>query len=211
MNRDIFFVECQNSACGLRFPIDLAIFEGKYCPRCGSPLQKATPGLQSAQPARAEAVKNFTLIGLLDNVRSGLNVGGIFRSADAVRMSHLHLCGITPTPDISAEVAKTALGAQASVSWSYHANAVSAAKGLKEQGCRLIALEVTHGAVPISAMKAARDKPIVLMVGNEPAGLDPELVALSDEVVYLPMMGVKESLNVAVSFSIVVYWLRLRD
>lgn len=211
MSRDIFFVECQNSACGLRFPLDLATFEGKFCPRCGSSLRKVAPGLRFVQPTSAEEFNKCKLIGLLDNVRSSFNVGSIFRSADGTRMSHLHLCGITPTPNHSAEIAKTALGAQASVSWSYHANAVSAVKSLKEQGCKLVALEVTQSAMPISAIKVLRDEPIVLMVGNEPAGLDPELVALSDEVVYLPMLGLKESLNVAVSFSIAAYWLRLRS
>ena len=69
---------------------------------------------------------------ILDNIRSAWNVGSIFRSADGFGFTHVYLCGITPTPENEA-VTKTSLGAEDSVPWSYHKDAVKLVKGLKKE------------------------------------------------------------------------------
>ncbi len=113
------------------------------------------------------------------------------------------MCGITPTPENDA-VKKTALGAEDSVTWSYHKDAVKLAKGLKVEGWKVFGLEEGNHASSIREMKNA-EADAVLVVGNEITGVDPELQSQCDEVFYIPMQGEKKSFNVAVAFGIAAY------
>lgn len=206
----IYFMQCQNPACGLRFPLDLAQFEGQYCPRCGQTLKKDCPRVAS-QAFSASIQKQATLIGVLDNVRSAHNVGSIFRSADGAGFSRLELCGITPTPDENPAIAKTALGAEKSLAWHYSPNTVQCVSALKAAGNLIIALEATPKSVSLFELKASvleQAQSIALIVGNEPAGVDPKLIALADYCVYIPMLGQKNSLNVSIAFSLAAYQLQ---
>ena len=151
------------------------------------------------------------LIAILDNIRSAHNVGSIFRSADGAGFAEIHLCGITPTPDENPAIAKTALGAEKSLAWHYAPNAVQVISGLKAQGVTILALEVTPQALSLYDLQAsslANSQAIALIVGNEPAGVDPKLIALADSCLYIPMLGQKNSLNVAIAFSLAAYHLR---
>lgn len=206
----IFFLECQNPACGLRFPLDLAQFEGKYCPRCGDALRKDCPRLKS-QSFSSSRNRPKKLIAILDNVRSAHNVGSIFRSADGAGFAQMHLCGITPTPDENPSIAKTALGAEKSLTWHYTPNAVQVIRELKTQGIKILALEATPQAQSLYSWQAsdlAKAEAIALIVGNEPAGVDPKLIALADICLYIPMLGQKNSLNVSIAFSLAAYHLQ---
>jgi 23S rRNA (guanosine2251-2'-O)-methyltransferase len=148
---------------------------------------------------------------LLDNIRSAWNVGSIFRSADGFGFAHAYLCGITPTPDIKA-VTKTSLGAEDSVSWSYHKDAVKLIKGLKKEGWKIWALEETENAKSISETRMIKaNERVVLIAGSEVTGVDPELLDLADQVFYIPMRGEKNSFNVAMAFSIAAYALNKGD
>ena len=146
---------------------------------------------------------------MLDNIRSAFNVGGIFRTADGVGVEHLYLCGITPVPGVHPALAKTALGAENTVPWSSHNNALSVAENLREQGVTLLAVERTPESIPIQDCSLSRfdDRKIALILGHERAGVDPGLLALTDAVIALPMVGGKASLNVAVAFGVAAYWL----
>lgn len=149
---------------------------------------------------------------LLDNIRSAWNVGSIFRSADGFGFSHAYLCGITPTPEIEA-VQKTALGAEEFVTWSHHKDAVKLVKGLKKEGWRVMALEEDEKAISIRPAKNTRDystskENILLILGSEVTGVDPELLELADKIFYIPMQGQKRSFNVANAFSIAAYALQ---
>jgi tRNA G18 (ribose-2'-O)-methylase SpoU len=136
------------------------------------------------------------------------NVGAVFRTADGAGVAPLYLCGITPTP-AHPKLAKTALGAEAVVPWCACADGVVCAAALKAGGWRLWVLEGGATSVPLFTCPLPVDgRPLLLAAGNEITGIDPGLVELADQVVYLPMLGVKESLNVAVAVSIAVYWLR---
>ena len=147
---------------------------------------------------------------LLDNIRSSLNVGSMFRTADGAGVTHLHLCGITPAPD-HPKVAKTALGAEYSVPWTQYWDALEAAASLKQGGFELWALEGGPRSESIfNAAKELPEKPLLLVVGNEVSGVDPGLLELCPRVVSIPMQGAKQSLNVAVAFGIAVYTLRYR-
>ncbi len=144
---------------------------------------------------------------LLDNLRSLYNVGSIFRTADAAGIAHLHLCGITPTP-ANRRLSKTALGAEKTVSWSYHPDAVQRAAALAAGGCRLWALEEGAGATPLGRQPppAGGDR-VALVVGSEVAGVDPGVLELCERVLVIPMRGAKGSLNVATVFGIAAYTL----
>jgi 23S rRNA (guanosine2251-2'-O)-methyltransferase len=149
-----------------------------------------------------------TIHALLDNIRSIYNVGSLFRTADGAAISHLHLCGITATPQ-QPKVAKTALGADQVVPWTYHANGPDAAAAIKRQGFRLWALEGGLRAVSLlEALPARAGPPILLIAGNETAGVDPAILDQCDQVFFLPMLGIKGSLNVATAFGIAAYFLR---
>jgi len=202
-------------ACGLRYPCQADYTFKERCPRCGAPTELILverPGaveLDGATPAGRKA--NFVLEALLDNVRSAWNVGSIFRSADGAGFCHLHLCGITPTPDYPA-VLKTSLGAEKSLPWSQHLDGVEAARDLLANGRRLWALENDPHACPLYEVQSVAagpgiNHPVVLVVGNEISGVDPELLSLCERVLYLPMHGMKRSYNVAVAFGIAAHYL----
>jgi len=142
---------------------------------------------------------------LLDNIRSAWNVGSILRSADGFGFRHAYLCGITPTADHEA-VTKTSLGAEDSVTWSYHKDAVKLVSGLKKEGRLIWALEEEARAQTIqSAVPSKVNQPIVLILGSEVTGVDPGLLDLCNEIFYIPMRGEKKSFNVAMAFSIAAY------
>jgi tRNA G18 (ribose-2'-O)-methylase SpoU len=140
---------------------------------------------------------------LLDNIRSALNVGSIFRSADGFGFKNIYLCGITPTPEIP-EVNKSAIGAEDFVEWSAHKNAVNLITKLKKGDCEIWALETSQNSIPIySAISGRKNtQPLVLVLGNEVTGIDPGILEIANCQVYLPMRGHKRSFNVAVAFAI---------
>jgi tRNA G18 (ribose-2'-O)-methylase SpoU len=147
---------------------------------------------------------------LLDNIRSAWNVGSILRSADGFGFTHAYLCGITPTPD-NETVMKTSLGAEDSVPWSYHKDAVKLIRGLKAEGWKVYGLEEDERSIPLEmdSLQPNMHEPVsalrVLIVGNEVTGVDPDLLDLCDHIFYIPMRGEKKSFNVAIAFGIAAY------
>lgn len=202
------FLQCRDETCRLRFPAPAAEAVELVCPRCHGPLAM-TAVVERAPfipPARQAGPP---LVALLDNIRSIHNVGSMFRTADGAGVDHLHLLGITATP-AHPRLAKAALGAHETVAWSYHRHGPDAAARLRDAGFQLWALERTAEPSPQLSLYEAElpAAPLALIVGNERAGVDPELLALCDGVLALPMVGRKSSLNVAVAFGIAVYHLR---
>jgi 23S rRNA (guanosine2251-2'-O)-methyltransferase len=141
---------------------------------------------------------------LLDNIRSAWNVGSILRSADGFGFDHAYLCGITPTPENEA-VAKTSLGAEDSVTWSYHKDAVKLVNGLKKEGWKILGLEEDERAKELIQNAEGGMQNTLLIVGNEVTGVDPGLLDLCDEIFYIPMRGEKKSFNVGIAFGIAAY------
>ncbi len=145
---------------------------------------------------------------VLDNIRSTFNVGAMFRTADGAGLSHMHLCGITPLPDHTG-VSKTSLGAEHAVPWTYHSNGLEAVQAMKQAGMRILALEI--GSDSVSLFETALDRPadpIALIIGNEVTGIDPGILEISDQLVWIPMLGFKRSLNAAIAFAVAAYTLR---
>lgn len=209
------FRECQNAACRLRFPAPVdgtvpvpAGSRVHECPKCGSPTRlaaRASLPNELGSASRANHVETSGDAVLLDNIRSAWNVGSILRTADGAGLQRVYLCGITPTPD-HPRVDRTALGAQNNLHWHWHANSLLLARELLQQGYRLWALEATPGAEPLTAMaRQGQDQSVVLIVGNEIAGVDPGLLELAEHTYAIPMRGIKQSLNAAVAFGIAAY------
>jgi tRNA G18 (ribose-2'-O)-methylase SpoU len=139
---------------------------------------------------------------ILDNLRSAFNVGSIIRTSDAASLACVHLCGITPLPP-HPQIARTALGATRYVPWLHHETALDAVGHVRSLGCRVYALETTERAA--SYWSARFDAPLALVVGHEVSGITPDVLDSADEIVFIPMNGVKNSINVATSVGIVVY------
>jgi len=202
------FLECTAAPCAFRFPATWHGHEPPRCPRCGSPTRVIAQAPEKTLLGGNLTPIHYPLHGLLDNLRSGFNVGSIFRTADACGISHLHLCGITPLPT-HPQVQKTSLGAENAVSWSYAPNSVALAQSLKNEGFLLWGVETTPTACSLFEVEPhLTQQPLVLAFGNEVAGLDPGLLELCDLTLWIPMQGYKRSLNVAVTFGITVYFLR---
>jgi tRNA G18 (ribose-2'-O)-methylase SpoU len=150
------------------------------------------------------------LSAIIEDIRSLMNVGSIFRTADAAGISQLYLCGITGCPPRK-EIAKTSLGAENSVNWEYLAHPLDIISTLKRRGVTILALEKTEHSKPLPDLLAEGviSKPLCFVVGNEITGVSPEVLANCDHVCHLPMKGCKESLNVSVAFGIAAYLLEL--
>ena len=139
---------------------------------------------------------------LLENVRSLYNVGAFYRTADAVALEKLYLTGFTGYPPQNM-ISKTALGAEETVPWEHHANAVDVIAGLRERGFEIAAIETSVHAVDIFDWQPRF--PVCVLFGHETDGLTPEASALADRHIRIPMLGRKHSLNVASAGSVVMY------
>lgn len=142
---------------------------------------------------------------VLDNVRSLNNIGSIFHTADAFRVEHIALCGITATPP-HREIHKTALGAEDSVDWSYHEDAAECLRGLKERGYKIFAVEQVDDSVMLDDLKTiAPNQPMAIVLGNEIEGVQDSLLPLCDGSLEIPQYGTKHSLNVSCAAAIVIW------
>ncbi len=151
---------------------------------------------------------------ILNNIRSAHNVGSLFRTADGAGVREVLLGGYTPTPTdrfgrVDPEILKTSLGATESVSWEHIealGDIVSYLLSLKEEGWEVVVVEQTPEAV--SLYDFCPQEKTVYILGNEIDGVQSELIAVSDKVVFIPMHGKKESLNVSVAGGIALFWKR---
>lgn len=165
-------------------------------------MSERVPFLATRNAERYDGLKQIPVSLLLDDIRSMYNVGAFFRTADAAGVARIYVCGITPLPT-QPGVAKTALGSEAMVPWSYATSAVEQMESLREAGFQLAAVETQPHAVDLFDWEP--DFPICMLFGNEVEGLKPELLAACDLSVQIPMLGVKHSLNVATAGGVVMY------
>ncbi len=141
---------------------------------------------------------------VLENIRSGLNVGAFFRTADAFRISGIDLCGYTAHPP-QRDILKSALGADEHVPWSAHSDALSAIAKLREQGYKIASIEQTTNSISILNWEPKVGEKWALVFGNEVKGVEPDTCDASEIVVEIPQFGVKQSLNVSVCAGIVLW------
>lgn len=141
---------------------------------------------------------------ILDNVRSALNVGSAFRTADAFALEKVYLCGITARPP-HREILKTAIGATESMEWSYHQSIVELAHLLKDEGYRFVAVEQAEGSILLQDFKPPKGQKLALVFGNEVTGVSDELMPIVDSCVEVPQFGTKHSLNISVCIGVVIW------
>jgi len=151
-----------------------------------------------------QKVEKLPVTIILDNVRSLHNVGSVFRTADACCLEEIFLCGITATPP-SAEIHKSALGAEFSMKWQYFEDAKEAILKLKENNYRILSVEQTQNSIMLNDYKVSENQKYALIFGNEVHGVQQNLIDLCDHCIEIPQFGTKHSLNVSVAAGIVVW------
>ncbi len=151
-----------------------------------------------------KVVKKIPVVIILDNVRSLYNVGSVFRICDAFRIECIYLCGITAVPP-HAEIHKTALGAEFTVTWQYVKDPVDAVNQLKFKGYTIYSVEQTERSIMLNKMQWDCEKKYALVMGNEVKGVQQKVVDCSDGCIEIPQYGTKHSLNVSVATGIVVW------
>ena len=158
------------------------------------------------------------LVVVLDGVRSLYNVGSVFRTSDAFRVSEVILCGITATPP-NAEIHKTALGAEDSVNWRYFKDTMEAVATLRSEGYTLLAIEQCEGSTMLQDFRPIISKgseslpsrgdlegsKYAVILGNEVKGVQQEVVDACDGCLEIPQFGTKHSMNVSVTAGIVIW------
>uniref|UniRef100_UPI0025D4BA2B RNA methyltransferase n=1 Tax=uncultured Porphyromonas sp. TaxID=159274 RepID=UPI0025D4BA2B len=152
------------------------------------------------------AAPKCPILVILDNVRSLLNVGAVFRTADALRLRGIVLCGITGRPG-HADMHKSALGAEETVDWSYCSDTLEAVRQAREEGYLILSVEQAHDSIllPDAAQVIDTDRPTALILGHEVHGVQQAVVDASDHCIEIPQYGTKHSLNVSVAAGIVLY------
>jgi len=149
-----------------------------------------------------EHIQQLPVTVLLENLRSAYNVGSFFRTADAVRLEGLLLCGITSTPPHNG-VLKTALGAQDTVRWEWSSDSQQTAAAQRERGCELAVIETSVRSVDL--FDWIPRFPVCVVFGNEKDGVSQDLLDTCDTHIRIPMLGFKHSLNVATAGGVVLY------
>lgn len=145
---------------------------------------------------------------VLDNIRSAHNVGSAFRSSDAFKIDRIWLCGICATPP-SAEIHKSALGAEDSVPWTYAADTLEAVRALKAEGYTVVSVEQTVRSVSLDVFRPEPGTKYALVFGNEVDGVRQDVVDACDFSLEIPQWGSKHSLNVSVSVGVILWHFRL--
>lgn len=204
-------VRCPAERCDAVFEVESRqLGRSVHCPACGVRLTARPLGVEARLAAQQERIlgqpglpiPRLPIAVLVDNVRSLWNVGSILRTADACGVREVVLSGITGAPP-RVQISKTALGAERAVAWRYRADTGEALRELVAQGYIPVAVETTPRAVSIETL----DWPsrVCLVIGNEVAGVAPEVLEACPLHASIPMRGVKDSLNVAVAFGIVAH------
>ncbi len=148
------------------------------------------------------------LVVVLDNIRSAHNVGSAFRTSDSFKIDKVWLCGICATPP-SAEIHKSALGAEDSVEWEHVEDTLEAVRRLKAEGYTVVCAEQTVGSVMLDKFRPEPGARYAVVFGNEVAGVRQDVVDAADFCLEIPQFGTKHSLNVSVSVGVILWHFRL--
>lgn len=146
--------------------------------------------------------RTFPMTVVADNLRSAFNVGGVFRTADALGAEAVWLCGYSASPE-QPQVARAALGAEMALPWRHFDDVRAAVGELRSVGTAVYALETSDHATPVESQDFLF--PCALLLGSERFGLDPDVVAMADALVRIEMYGRKNSLNVVSALAVAGY------
>ena len=171
--------------------------------------KKTTAELERLNVDQYREADKLPLVVVLDNVRSQHNVGAVFRTADAMRIARVCLCGICCCPP-NQELHKTALGAEESVEWQYFKDTMDAVAALKAEGFTVYAIEQAFDAMTLEDVSRqlstfSHQPKIAVVLGHEVFGVQQEVVDACDGCIEIPQYGTKHSMNVSVTAGIVMY------
>lgn len=144
------------------------------------------------------------LIIVLDNIRSLNNIGSVFRTSDAFLVEKVYLCGISATPPHK-DIHKTALGSTETVEWEYIENTLDLIEQLKADQVIVASIEQAENATMLNDFTPQPNQKYALVFGNEVKGVAQNVVSASDLILEIPQFGTKHSLNISVSYGIVVW------
>jgi len=159
-------------------------------------------GRKSAEEVQGGA--KIPVVIILENIRSGLNVGSIFRSADAFMIEKIYCCGYTCSPP-HREVLKSALGATETVLWEYRENTIELIHELKSGSTKCFAIEQTSNSIDLNLYTPSKGQKTALILGNEVSGVSQSVVDACTGSIEITQYGSKHSLNVAVCAGIIMY------
>lgn len=151
-------------------------------------------------------MEKIPCIFILNDIRSALNVGSIFRSCEVFGIESLYLSGITASPP-HPEILKTALGSTEMVKWASVPNILELLNTLKSAGWFILGLELTEQSIPIYEIPIQSESKIACIFGNEVKGIPKEILNCCDIVTHIPQYGTKHSLNVAVAAGITAFYM----
>ncbi len=160
--------------------------------------------LGRVSPERYKELPESGICLILDNIRSAHNVGSAFRTADAFKADKIWLCGICACPP-SAEIHKSALGAEDSVPWEHRPDTAALVRELQDAGWTVLSVEQTEKAMELQEFVPSPGHRYALVFGNEVDGVQQEVVDASDGALVIPQFGTKHSLNVSVSVGVVLW------
>jgi tRNA G18 (ribose-2'-O)-methylase SpoU len=155
-------------------------------------------------PEEYRKAQKLPVVIVLDNIRSLYNVGSVFRTADAFRISQIYLCGITARPP-HREIQKTALGATESVRWQYFEHTTTAVEKLRKEHFGIFAIEQTTESEGLETWRCGNTEKLALVFGNEVSGVSVDVLPLVDACIEIAQYGTKHSLNVSVSAGIIIW------
>lgn len=164
--------------------------------------------LGRVSPQQYKDLPESGLVLVLDNIRSAHNVGSAFRSGDSFKVDKVWLCGICACPP-SAEIHKTALGAEDSLPWEWVEDTLEAVRRLKAEGYTVVAAEQTAESVMLNEFRPEPGRKYALVFGNEVSGVRQDVVDECDFCLEIPQFGTKHSLNVSVSIGVILWHFRL--
>lgn len=155
-------------------------------------------------PQEYKIAEKNPIVVVLDHVRSLYNVGSVFRTADAMRLEGVCLCGITATPP-NVEIHKTALGAEETVPWKYFKDTEDAVEWLKQEGYIIMAVEQCEGSTMLNNFTPDKEKKYAIILGNEVKGVAQNIIDMADGCLEIPQFGTKHSMNVSVTAGMIIW------
>ena len=160
--------------------------------------------LERKTVAQFRQSEKFSIIAVLENVRSAYNVGSVLRTADAFLLEAVYTTGYTGHPPHK-QIAKTALGADETVTSKHFANAAEAITELQQNGYLVFAIEQVQNSIPLQEFEISNENKVAFIFGNEVTGVEQETILLCDGCIEIPQMGTKHSLNIATAAGIVLW------
>lgn len=151
-----------------------------------------------------EKVAKIPVVIVLDNIRSGHNVGSVFRTADAFRINRIFLCGHSCTPP-HPEIYKTALGAEDTIPYEIVDSVVECLAHLRTNGYTLIGIEQTDSSTSLQSFNIDKEQCYAIVLGNEVNGVQLEALNVCDHILEIPQEGTKHSLNISVAAGVVLW------